>query len=47
MDGWVVRPAAPALGPEWWRTWPPTTARQWKPGRYVRDGHSAEWTEAS
>lgn len=41
MDGWVVKPGAPALRPDWYRTWPPTVAARHAPGRYappVRDG---------
>lgn len=41
MDGWVVKPDAPALRPDWHRTWPPTIAARHAPGHYaapVRDG---------
>ncbi len=34
MDGWVVKPDAPALQPAWYRTWPPTVAERHEPGRY-------------
>ena len=50
MDGYVVTPDAPALDPEWYRTWPPGVARVgWlgkrRPGRYTRSGSSAVWEE--
>lgn len=45
MDGWVVKPGAPALQPEWYRTWPPATKREWAPGRYVLEGQEATWRE--
>lgn len=44
MNGWVVKPDAPALRADWHRTWPLGVARQWQPGRYVRDGQRAQWT---
>jgi hypothetical protein len=46
MDGWLVKADAPSLAPDWHRTWPPTTAKEFGPGRYVladRARH-AVWT---
>lgn len=34
MDGWVVKPDAPALRPNWHTTWPPTVAARFSPGVY-------------
>jgi hypothetical protein len=45
MEGWVVTPDAPALAPDWFRTWPPFLLAQYVPGRYVRDGQKATWHE--
>lgn len=47
MDGWVVKPGAPALRDDWWRTWPPSIASTWSPGRYVLEGTRATWTPSS
>lgn len=35
MDGWTVKPDAAALQADWWRTWIPSIASAWAPGRYV------------
>jgi hypothetical protein len=35
MDGYVVKPDAPALRPDWFRTWPPTVAARFAPGAYA------------
>lgn len=35
MDGWVVKPGAPALRPDWYRTWPSRIAAAFAPGRYA------------
>lgn len=35
MDGWVVKPDAPALRPDWFSTMPPHLARRHVPGRYA------------
>lgn len=35
MDGWIVKPDAPALEPDWYTTWTPNIAAAWQPGRYV------------
>lgn len=43
MDGWVVKPDAPALRPDWYTTWPLSVAAKHKPGRYVLDGTRARW----
>ena len=43
MSDWIVRPDAPALRPDWWRTWPPFIATAWAPGQYVRDAQEARW----
>ncbi|MGH6866777.1 MAG: hypothetical protein ACREDO_11555 [Methyloceanibacter sp.] len=34
MDGWLVKPGAPSLAPDWYRTWPPTMAKHHRPGHY-------------
>lgn len=46
MDGWLVKDDAPSLAADWHRTWPPTTAEQFGPGRYelADDGTWAVWT---
>lgn len=44
MDGWVVKPDAPALLPDWYRTWPPDIAAANEPGRYVLEGREATWS---
>jgi hypothetical protein len=48
MDGWLVKPDAPSLAPDWYRTWPPRTAEPHLPGRYelADSGTSAEWVAA-
>jgi hypothetical protein len=48
MDGWIVKPEADALRPDWHTTWNTNIAPSlvnWVPGRYVRaaDGKSATW----
>lgn len=48
MDGWVVKPKAPALHPDWHTTWNTKVAPSlsgWEPGRYVLDdaGTEARW----
>jgi hypothetical protein len=35
MGGWLVTPDAPALQPDWWKTWPDHVAEYFDPGRYV------------
>ena len=47
MDGWVVKPDAPALRPDWAASWPPSVARRSRPGRYELepDGKRARWHE--
>jgi hypothetical protein len=45
MDGWLVSQNAPALQPDWYKTWPPTVAARHRSGQYeVSDsGTWAEW----
>lgn len=48
MAGWIVRPEAPALRPDWHTTWSVNVApvlAGWQPGRYVlgADGKRAAW----
>lgn len=44
MDGWVVKPDAPALDPGWCLTWPPTSAAKHAPGQYLPAGPGrARW----
>lgn len=45
MDGWIVKPDAPALRPDWYTTWPPSVEATHKPGRYeLREGgQDAKW----
>lgn len=48
MDGWVVKPEADALRPDWYTTWNVNVAPSlagWEPGRYMLfdDGKVAEW----
>jgi hypothetical protein len=48
MDGWIVKPDAPALRADWHETWNVNVAPSlagWLPGRYVRaaDGKTAAW----
>lgn len=38
MDEWIVKPDAAALQPDWWRSWIPSVAEAWSPGRYVLTG---------
>jgi len=45
MDKWIVVADAPALRPDWSSGWPRFLARRWSPGRYVREGNVATWTE--
>lgn len=46
MNGWVVKPDAPALQRDWCLTWPPTIAEKNKPGFYVADGPGrARWEQ--
>lgn len=35
MDGWVVKPDAPALQRDWWHTWPLSIRARFAPGRYA------------
>lgn len=35
MDGWVVKPTAPALRPDWHTTWPDSVRSRWAAGTYV------------
>jgi len=49
MDGWIVKPEADALRPDWYTTWNVNIApslANWQPGRYLRaaDGKTAAWT---
>lgn len=48
MDGWVVKPGAPALREDWWESWPAGIAATWTPGRYVLEPMAkpgrATWT---
>jgi hypothetical protein len=59
MAGWIVPPNAPALHPDWYRTWP-VLRRGWfarllrrprwpwpGPGRYVVDGATAVWKDGA
>jgi hypothetical protein len=34
MDGYLVRPGAPALRKGWYKTWPSSVAVRFSPGRY-------------
>jgi hypothetical protein len=44
MNGWVVKPGAPALRPDWCLTWPKSVAAKHDPGQYVADGpRRAKW----
>lgn len=48
MDGWIVKPDAPALQADWHETWNVNVAPSlagWQPGRYViaATGKTAEW----
>ena len=47
LDAWWVAKASPCLSSDWYRSWPPSHARDHRPGRYVPsdDGTSATWTE--
>ena len=45
MDGWLVTRDAPALEPDWYKTWPVSVADKLPRGRYRvgESGTSAEW----
>jgi hypothetical protein len=45
MNGWLVLADAPALMPDWYKTWPPGIAEKHEPGRYevAASGTWAEW----
>jgi hypothetical protein len=44
MDGWIVKPDAPALRPDWCTTWPDSVAAKNAPGLYVAAGPGqARW----
>lgn len=44
MDGWIVKPDAPALQPDWCLSWPASVAAKNAPGLYVRSGPGrARW----
>lgn len=48
MDGWIVKPNAPALRADWHETWPEAVAAANTPGRYVLDegGKQARWEKS-
>jgi len=48
MDGWIVKPEADALRPDWYTTWNVNIAPSlagWQPGRYIlaASGKTAAW----
>lgn len=47
MDGWIVKPTADALRPDWYTTWNVNVAPSlagWQPGRYLRSSNgTATW----
>lgn len=42
MDGYGVRPDAPALRSDWSATWPPFLASTWRPGHYSEPAMSGD-----
>lgn len=36
MDGWIVTDDAPALRPDWYKSWLIWIRAEYKPGRYIR-----------
>ena len=47
MAGWLVKPQAPVLLPDWWESWPESIAERWWPGFYelLEEQHQARWVE--
>ncbi len=46
MNGWIVKPDAPSLAPDWCLSWPPSVAAKHKPGMYVLEAPArARWDE--
>ena len=45
MAGWIVKPGAACLAPDWYRTWIPSIEARWAPGSYVltAGGRRARW----
>jgi hypothetical protein len=51
MDGWVVKPDAPSLRPDWHTSWPASLATRFGPGHYAPPAAIAgvltsSWTDA-
>lgn len=46
MDGWSVKPGAPALQADWCLNWPPSIAARHRPGMYVEDPTSTRPRQA-